>query len=57
MLKHYSHIWMVAKRRAVAALVPQNAEDEKDRQNPTSDVPSGDSKRVGEELGRAVKTG
>lgn len=52
MLKHYSHIRMEAKRRAVAALVPQNAEGGMAAQNPVSDTANSNSKVVGKELGK-----
>jgi len=48
---------MEAKRRAVAALVPQSSEERKDAQNLTPEAASGDSKRVGKELGKVEKTG
>jgi integrase len=58
MLKHYSHIRMEAKRRAVAALVPETMETAQDSED--GPVPNGRrprSKRVVKELGKVAKTG
>jgi integrase len=59
MLKHYSHIRMEAKRRAVAALVPETAEADKDSEKAPSQTGSRRSKlkKVGTELGTVAKTG
>src|SRR5579883_1419148 len=58
MLKHYSHIRMEAKRRAVAALVPEPAEGEKQYETPASEAAKSRSKRVGgQRIGQSGKNG
>jgi integrase len=59
MLKHYSHIRMEAKRRAVAALVPETAAADKDSEKtpPQTGGRRSKLKRVGTELGTVAKTG
>jgi integrase len=59
MLKHYSHIRMEAKRRAVAALVPETAAADKDSEKAPPQTAGRRSKlkKVGTELGTVAKTG
>jgi integrase len=58
MLKHYSHIRMEAKRRAVAALISDNTKTANQPENAGTVAHSDDSlKTVGKEMGKVAKAG
>jgi hypothetical protein len=58
MLKHYSHIRMEAKRRAVAALLSDNTTTANQPENAGTNAHSDASlKTVGKEMGKVAKAG
>ena len=58
MLKHYSHIRMEAKRRAVAALISDNTKTANQPENAGTNAHSDASlKTVGKEMGKVAKAG